>query len=149
MHLRGNVEGFVRAATGEKWLELHGGEHWTSFYTARGLELQRRFFDRFLKDEDGAWPDEPKVRLRRQRVDGTFADREASEWPPAETRWTRLYLGGAYELTDEPGSPGALSFDALGEGVELLAPPAAEETELTGPAAAKLYVSSSTVDADL
>ena len=24
MHLRGNVEGFVRAATAEKWLELHG-----------------------------------------------------------------------------------------------------------------------------
>ena len=37
MHLRGNTEGFVRAASPDKWLELHGGEHWTSFYTARGV----------------------------------------------------------------------------------------------------------------
>src|SRR5438094_676243 len=29
LHLRGNVEGFVRAASKHKWLELHGLEHWT------------------------------------------------------------------------------------------------------------------------
>jgi hypothetical protein len=149
MHLRGNVEGFVRAAAGEKWLELHGGEHWTSFYTARGVELQRRFFDRFLKGDEDAWPDEPKVRLRRQRVDGTFADREAGEWPLAETSWTRLYLSSGGELTESPGPPGKWSFDALGDGVELLAPPVTNETELTGPASATLYASSSTADADL
>jgi hypothetical protein len=148
MHLRGNVEGFVRAASKEKWLELHGGEHWTSFYTARGVELQKRFFGRFLAGDAAGWPDEPRVRLRLQRVDGTFAERAEREWPLARTRWTRLYLGEGV-LAETPVGAGTLAFDALGEGVELDAAPVAVETELTGPAAAKLFVSSSTADADL
>jgi predicted acyl esterase len=144
MHLRGNVEGFVRGASRDKWLELHGGEHWTSFYAERGVDLQKRFFDRFLKDEPGRWPDEPRVRLQLQRVDGGFAEREASAWPLPETRWQRLRLGSELAVTE-----GSLAFDALGAGVELAAPPVSVETQLTGPASAKLFVSSTTADADL
>jgi putative CocE/NonD family hydrolase len=33
IHPRGNIEGFVRAASEQKWLEVHGREHWTEFYT--------------------------------------------------------------------------------------------------------------------
>jgi len=44
---------------------------------------------------------------------------------------------------------GSLTYDALGEGITFLAPPLKEETEITGPVAAKLFVSSSTADADL
>ena len=40
LHPRGNFEGFVRAASKEKWLEVHGIEHWTHFYTDYGRELQ-------------------------------------------------------------------------------------------------------------
>src|SRR5918998_44174 len=78
LHLRGNVEGYVRAASSQKWLELHGLEHWTHFYTDYGVRLQKRFFGHFL----------------------------------------------------------------MGEPLE-------RETEITGPATAKLFVSSSTEDADL
>ena len=42
-----------------------------------------------------------------------------------------------------------MSFDALGDGLTFLTPPLAQETEITGPSAAKLSVSSSTRDADL
>ena len=52
LHLRGNVEGFARAASRQKWLELHGLEHWTHFYTDYGRNLQKRFFDFFLKGDD-------------------------------------------------------------------------------------------------
>ena len=38
LHPRGNFEGFVRAAAKEKWLEAHGIEHWTHFYTDYGRE---------------------------------------------------------------------------------------------------------------
>jgi hypothetical protein len=31
LHLRGNVEGFLRAASEQKWLEIHGQAHWTHF----------------------------------------------------------------------------------------------------------------------
>ena len=40
LHPRGNFEGFVRAAAKDKWLEVHGIEHWTHFYTDYGRELQ-------------------------------------------------------------------------------------------------------------
>ena len=49
LHLRGNVEGFVRSASPQKWLEIHGREHWTEFYTDYGVGLQKRFFDHFLR----------------------------------------------------------------------------------------------------
>src|SRR5439155_1761740 len=49
LHARGNFEGFLRAASKDKWLEVHGIEHWTHFYTDYGRNLQLRFFDYYLK----------------------------------------------------------------------------------------------------
>src|SRR5690606_486806 len=51
LHPRGNFEGYLRAASQQKWLEAHGGSHWAPFYTDYGVGLQRRFFDHFLKGE--------------------------------------------------------------------------------------------------
>ena len=42
LHPRGNFEGYVRAASKDKWLEVHGGSHWAPFYTDYGLDLQKR-----------------------------------------------------------------------------------------------------------
>ena len=55
LHPRGNFEGFVRAASDQKWLEVHGIEHWTHFYTNYGLGLQKKFFGHFLKGDDTGW----------------------------------------------------------------------------------------------
>ena len=52
LHPRGNFEGFVRAASKQKWLEAHGIEHWTHFYTDYGREQQLRFFDYFLHGKE-------------------------------------------------------------------------------------------------
>src|SRR6185503_19859104 len=49
LHPRGNFEGFVRAASEQNWLEVHGIEHRTHFYTNYGVELQKKFFGHFLK----------------------------------------------------------------------------------------------------
>ncbi|MDH3438868.1 MAG: CocE/NonD family hydrolase, partial [Betaproteobacteria bacterium] len=49
LHMRGNSEGFMGAASTHKWLEVHGGSHWAPFYTDYGVQLQKRFFDYFLK----------------------------------------------------------------------------------------------------
>src|SRR5580765_8166901 len=96
LHLRGNTEGFVDAASDNKWLELHGGEHWASFSTQAGVALQKRFFDRFLKGERNGWEEEqPRVLLNVPRVDGTFVQRAEAEWPLARTRWTPLQLDAA------------------------------------------------------
>jgi predicted acyl esterase len=42
-----------------------------------------------------------------------------------------------------------MEYEAMGDGVLFLTPPLKEEIEITGPVAAKLYVSSSTTDADI
>ena len=54
LHLRGNIEGFLGAASKEKWLEVHGLEHWTEFYTRYGLDLQKRFLDHLLAFRSGS-----------------------------------------------------------------------------------------------
>ncbi|MBI2152092.1 MAG: CocE/NonD family hydrolase [Candidatus Rokubacteria bacterium] len=150
LHLRGNVEGFVRAASTRKWLEIHGLEHWTHFYTDYGRLLQKRFFDHFLKGQDDDWPTQPRVQLQIRRLDG-FVRRFEDEWPIARTRWTKLYLNPVdSSLGWVPTSAtGTIVYEALGEGVTFLSPPLDQETEITGPSAAKVHVSSSTTDADI
>jgi predicted acyl esterase len=150
LHPRGNFEGFVRAASKQKWLEAHGLEHWTHYYTDYGRELQKRFFDHFLHGKDNGWGTQPRVLLQVRHVD-KFVERGEDEWPIARTKWTRLHLdpaGGAL-LEKATGASAALAFDAMGDGVTFLSAPLQAETEITGPSALKLQVSSSTADADL
>src|SRR5438105_3619735 len=151
LHPRGNFEGFVRAASREKWLEAHGIEHWTHFYTDYGRELQRKFFDFFLKGQDTGWGRQPRVLMQVRHPGEKFVERAENEWPIARTKWTKLYLNSADFSLIETSLTGEakVTFDALGEGVTFLTPPLHTETEITGPLAAKLFVSSSTGDADL
>ena len=150
LHPRGNFEGFVRAASKEKWLEAHGIEHWTHFYTDYGRLLQKRFFDHFLKGEKNDWPRQPRVQLQARHVD-RFVERHENEWPIARTRWTKFHLDPAgHSLAHEPAArAGSITYAAMGDGVTFLSAPFAQETEITGPLAARLFVSSSTSDADL
>jgi predicted acyl esterase len=150
LHLRGNIEGFMRAASKEKWLELHGLEHWTHFYTDYGRLLQKRFFDYFLKGIENGWNKEQRVRLQVRYID-KFVERTENEWPIARTRWTKLYLDPlARSLSWTPVTTGGtVQFDAMGEGITFHSPLLEHETEITGPSAAKLFISSSTTDADI
>ncbi len=149
LHLRGNVEGFMRAASTEKWLEVHGREHWTEFYTDYGVGLQKRFFDRYLKGARNGWERQPRVLLQIRHVDG-FVPRTEEAWPIPRTRWTRFYLDAVSRtLVAAPAAAAAVEYEAAGPGVTFSTPPLTEATEVTGPAAAKLFVSSSTTDADV
>jgi predicted acyl esterase len=150
LHPRGNVEGFTQSASEQKWLEVHGLAHWTHFYTDYGRTLQKRFFDHFLKGEANDWLEQPRVYLNVRRVDG-FVGRAEQDWPIPRTRWTKLYLApSSCALSWWPiAEPSSASFEALGDGLTFLTQPLAHETEITGPLAAKLFVSSTTADADL
>jgi predicted acyl esterase len=151
LHPRGNTEGYVNSASEQKWLEIHGLDHFTHFYSDYGMDLQLRFFGHFLKGEDTGWDTQPRVALHIRHPHETFVERAEMEWPIARTDWTRMYLDPAGKaLADKaPTADGSLTYDALGDGVTFLTEPVAEETEITGPVAAKLYVSSETTDADL
>jgi hypothetical protein len=150
LHPRGNFEGFMRAAAKDKWLEAHGIEHWTHFYTDYGRKLQLRFFDHFLHGKNNGFEKQPRVLLQVRHID-QFVERAENEWPLKRTKWTKFYLDPATgALAQQRGSAKAVrSFEALGDGVTFLSAPLEHETEMTGPSALKLFVSSSTPDADL
>jgi predicted acyl esterase len=90
------------------------------------------------------------VQLQVRHVD-RFVERHENEWPIARTQWTKFHLDPAGQaLSGEPAKSAAtIAFDALGDGLTFLSPPLERETEITGPLAAKLTVSSTTADADL
>ena len=62
LHLRGNTEAFMHAATPHKKLRMHLGSHVHPFYTEDGRRDQIRFFDYWLKDIDNGVMDEPPVK---------------------------------------------------------------------------------------
>src|SRR4029077_17683740 len=80
-----------------------------------------------------------------------FVERREAEWPIARTQWTKLYLDPAgHALRPEPPkSAGSASYAALGDGLPFMSAPFDHETEITGPLAARLFLSSTTADADV
>ncbi|HEX4408835.1 MAG TPA: CocE/NonD family hydrolase [Xanthobacteraceae bacterium] len=176
LHLRGNTEAFEHAASPHKKLRMHLGSHVHPFYTEDGRRDQIRFLDYWLKDIDNGVMDEPPVKLQIRKGNDAFEWRYEQEWPLKRTRWTKLYLdlsgdkGGSLQVKNPPGT-GSRSYDASskgsmgstsaassqvmgggigpGMGVSLQTERLAVDTEITGPLAAVLWVSSSSEDMDL
>jgi predicted acyl esterase len=150
LHPRGNFEGFQRAGTKQKWLEVHGDTHFTLFYAKYGQDLQRKFFDHFLKGHDNGWDRQPKVLLHIRHPGEKFVPRTENEWPLERTQWTPFYLHPDRRLGRKPAvDPATLTYETQGDGVTFSTDPMHEAMEITGPVAAKLFVSSDTTDADL
>ena len=151
LHPRGNFEGFLRAGSRQKWLEVHGDTHFTHFYSNYGMELQKRFFGHFLKGDQTDWEQQPRVSLNVRRPGETFTLRAENEWPLARTQWTKYYLDSEWLglSTVAPTAEATLTYEAMSDGVTFLAPPMTMELEITGPVAAKIWLSSHTTDADV
>jgi hypothetical protein len=152
LHPRGNFEAFMNAAAPAKWLEVHPGRHEEWFYLPYGMDLQKRFLDHYLEGEENGWDRMAPVMLNIRRPFTEVVERrDETEWPLARTRWTKLHLDASQAslASDAPAVEGSLTFDAMGEGVRFASSPLPEETEVTGPLALKLQVSSTTEDADL
>lgn len=147
LHLRGNVEGYLAIPSKDKFLEIHGLEHFTEFYTDYGRQMQQAFLDHYLKGLD-TWHQAP-VQLRLRNVDGSFTDRGEEEWPLKRTEWTKFYLHEDGDFATEHPDDFALAFDADGDGLHFFTQPLDQEVEITGPIAGHLPISSTTEDADI
>ena len=167
----------MRAASKHKKLRIHCGTHYHAFYSEDGWRDQLRFFDYWLKDIDNGVMNEPPVKLAVRTGHGAYHFRYENEWPIARTQWTKLYLdlsapageGDAGTLAKgKPAAAAKRSYSASGashaghasasstshamgsgSGISLLTPPLEQDTEITGPLAAQLCVSSTTEDMDL
>lgn len=151
LHSRGNFEGYLRAGSEQKWLEVHGDTHFTHFYSNYGEMLQKRFFGHFLKGDDTGWNKQPRVSLNIRHPGERFVLRGESEWPLARTRWIKYHLqpdslGLAAQVS---AAETTLSYDTTGDGLTFHTPHLTESVEITGPVTAKLWVSSETADADV
>jgi predicted acyl esterase len=150
LHLRGNVIAFEQAASKQKWLEMHTDTHFASMYLLEAVELQKRFFDHFLKGEANGFDNEPPVMLTVRDPRG-FVRRKEREWPLTRTEWVRWALDASDMSLAPETKPAAarMRYEATGAGVTFSSAPFATDTEFTGPVAAKLFVSSTTTDMDL
>jgi uncharacterized protein len=177
LHLRGNTEGYLRAASKHKKLRIHAGTHYHPFYSAEGRQDQLRFFDHWLKGIDTGVTREPPVKLLiRKGGHGNARWRFENEWPIARTRWTKLYLRPGVDAPgtlaiEAPRRAGpirypvdvmtkagvasaswtstALAGSVAASGVSFLTEPLREDTEVTGPIVLVLWVSSTTEDMDV
>ena len=117
MHLRGNTEGFMCAASKHKKLRIHTGTHFHPFHSEEGRMDQLRWFDYWLKGLDTGILDEPPVKLeiRSGGSPKPYPFRTEHEWPLARTQWTKMYL----QIERAPSSEAEAS-----EGTLVTTPPA-------------------------
>jgi putative CocE/NonD family hydrolase len=178
IHLRGNIEGWMRCGSKDKWLSMHTGTHYESFYLPEYVAMQKRFFDRYLKGLANGWDDEPRVRLSIRRPkephartapprEGQGIDRRdaaadardrtsvftrtESEFPIGRTQYTRLYLDARTRaLTPANAEVHAeASYGSSSAGLTFETAPFEQETEITGFVTLRLWIASSGADLDL
>ena len=172
MHLRGNTEGYMLAASKHKKLRIHTGSHFHPFHAEEARIDQLRWFDHWLKGIDTGIMDEPPVKLeiRTGGSKARYPFRFENEWPIARTQWTKMHLHigsatankgetaeGALDSTPPPAEktisysagPGHYRPDHGRAGVSFETAPMAADTEVTGPLVLNLWVSSSAEDMDI
>jgi len=172
LHLRGNTEGYVRAASKWKRLRIHAGTHYHPFYSEEGRRDQLRFFDHWLKGENTGIMEEPPVKLLiRKGGAGNYEWREEREWPLARTKWTKFYLEKEALVLEAPNKAASVEYSASGMtkagvasaswtstvlagalpqlGVSFESEPLKQDTEITGPVVLVLWAASTTEDMDV
>lgn len=150
LHLRGNIEGYLGVSSKQKWLSMHVGTHWESFYLPEYVAMQKKFFGHFLRGDDNGWNKQPPVLIQVRRPDGSQA-RAEQEFPLARTQWTKFYLDAQNKSIgrENPAKESSVSYEAMSEGVSFSTAPFVEETEVCGFVTLRLNVSSSTEDMDI
>ena len=172
MHLRGNTEAYMLAASQHKKLRIHTGSHFHPFHAEEARIDQLRWFDYWLKGIDTGIMDEPPVKLEIRTGGSTrpYEFRYEHEWPLARTKWTKLYLRIDHDVAHKnnsaegalvPAAPGAtkkITYSAGNGhyrpvhgrcGVSFETPPMEADMEVTGPLVLNLWVSSSAPDMDI
>jgi uncharacterized protein len=152
LHLRGTIEAFMKIASKDKWLKVESGPYFTTPMLPQNIALQLKFFDRYLKGINNSWEKEPRVEVALRGADDSvkcwISD---SQWPLSGTKWTRLHLDlvNTSLTAHAPSKAATASLDATGEGIAFRTAPMEKEIVFAGPLKLRLWISSTTRDADL
>lgn len=149
-HLNGAIDGYYGVSSKNKWLHLHGGEHWQLFHADEGRAMQRAFFDCYLKGIDNGWKSRPSVVVNTRYVSGEEKERASEAFPLPGTEYRKFFLdsnGG--KMSNSIPSKGSVQYEGFKEGVKFTSDPFESDTEMTGYVKLELYVASSTNDMDV
>jgi predicted acyl esterase len=130
---------------------------------------QLRFYDHYLKGVDNGVEREPPIYYYTIDAPPETAWRFADRWPLPQTRWTSFYLGASQGEGALAAQPGAVGADAKkvdyaltcpsfpmfwpcaldGYGVVYSTPPLERDLQVTGAGVARIWITSSTDDANV
>jgi putative CocE/NonD family hydrolase len=139
LHSRGSFRAFESVGSAERHAYTHRGGKWAVFYSDEAKKAQLAFFERHLRGVEVA--PLPPLRLEvRESRDHVVAVRAENEWPLARTQWMPLHLSGGGRLTRDPAeADGRVTFRTSRRAASF-AFTFADDTELTGPMALKLWL---------
>ena len=151
LHSRGSMIGFERIGSKQKWLFTHGRKKWETFYSQDALEVQTRFFDRFLQGLDNGMDATPRIRLECRRAFYQADIRTEETWPLAQVKPTPLYLSASPgALESEPSrAEGIITYRSTARWLNRRASfvhTFGYDAELTGSMRLKLWVSAPEAD---
>lgn len=139
LHSRGSFRAFQKVGSADRYAYTHRGGKWATFYGGEAKRAQLAFFERHLRGVDVVAP--PRLRLEvRESRDQIVAVRAEDEWPLARTEWMPLHLTDGGRLSADPVErAGSVTFRAKRRAASF-AFTFAEDTELTGPMALRLWL---------
>jgi uncharacterized protein len=145
LHSRGSIRAFTSTGSSRARLYTHRGGKWSTFYSEAARAEQLTFF-RSVLDGDGSTPSRSvRLEVREDRTT-VAAVREEAEWPLARTKWTPLYFAGDGSFaTAPPSASGSVAFKTHSRAA-VFSWTVPEDTELTGPMAARLWVEADGTD---
>jgi predicted acyl esterase len=152
LHGRGTIEAWTKLASKDKWLKVESGNYFTTAMLPQNIALQLRFLDHYLKGVNNGWEKEPRVEVSIRGADDKVKRWvPGTQWPMSTTKWTRLSLDlDAKALGESPATRKAQAgFEATGEGLSFRTEPLKRDMVFAGPLKLRLWVSSTTPDADL
>jgi uncharacterized protein len=151
LHTRGSFEGYKAISSGYKWLFTHGRKKWETYYSAEALDLQEKFFDCFLKEEENDMKQQPTVRLEVRTAYYRSHIRYADQWPLRSVTHQKLFLDASTaELSEAlPEKESFIRYKAIAKrGINKAAfiYQFTEDTGLTGGMKVKLWVAAEQTD---
>ena len=95
LHTTGTFRAWRRIASDRKWLRIHNSQEWPDYYDEGNREDLRRFFDRYLKNDENGWEQTPRVRYSLLDLQGgDKVNVAADQFPPSDVALTKFYLDG-------------------------------------------------------
>lgn len=114
-HLQGTMRSWLRASSKYKWLYTYSLRKWQGLYTPmEARDMQRKFFDYFLKGNHSGIMETPRVRLSIQDKLLDYKIRYEKGFPIPRTVYTKYYLDARDSSlgSTEPEEEASVSYDS-------------------------------------